>query len=154
MTTVTAMGGMSLPQRQGWEISGFTVGPCLCPPKSLQVFPNISVLSLICSRLINNEQNLLQTRVRKHKRINCWRILPPITTVIRQSVGKTSPLANQCTRVHPKPQFLYSLLSVSLQEALVLFSSPQPSLSCKWDAWTLLCRCQAPLLSRRVEKCV
>lgn len=93
------------------------------------VLPSVQLIQTVC-----------KPSSEKTQRINCWRNLSPITTVIRQSASKTS-LANQRTRVHTNHSFCTAYFPFLLREALALFSSPQPSLSCKWAVWTLLCRC-------------
>lgn len=90
---------------------------CLCHQRSHTqttrwIFQNVST---ICPCMIHSD--FVANPGQKTQTINFWRNSPPISTVIRQSVGKTSPLAH-------KPQFLYGLLSISAQEAFSRF----------WDA--------------------
>lgn len=93
--------------KEGWKISG-CIRFCLWPPESSQtywIFPKISIALHIFSHLPNYDLYLLQIEVRKTEKINCWRNISPITTVITQSVGTTSPLANQCSHVHANHSF-------------------------------------------------
>ncbi len=130
--TVSAMGGNELfiicdnLKKQGWEMSHLI--RCLFMPSKISAyianlpkyfhpFTHLVPPYRLWSRFIANPGQ-------KTQKINCWRNLSPITTVIRLSVGKTSPLCKPTHSCAHKPQFLYSLLSVSLQEALALFGSP------------------------------
>lgn len=75
------MGGMSQqvftvcePEKQAWKyliLLGLCLLPRPLPSKSVQtytVFPNISIPTHFWSSFSNNDLNLLQTQIRKHKR--------------------------------------------------------------------------------------
>lgn len=73
------------------------------PSKSLWIFPNISILSHIW---LLPWSEFIANLGQKTQKINCWRNLSPIATVITQPVGKkTPPLANQRTHVHTNHNF-------------------------------------------------
>lgn len=143
-TSTTSLGNIS----SNW---GFVYATPTHPPKKIQSF-QILPFHHVLSPALPLSSFFFSNPDQKTQKINCWRNISTIAPVTRHSVGSTTPLANQCTRVRTNHTFCkahFPFLSRKLSHCSAAFS-------CLFDANELfeLCRvcCQVPLLSRPVEK--